>query len=76
MPPSGRIVVARKPRRSRKPVPHKPEPACGPVVRVVKGRAVAKLVDPDAEDRARAGVERLMADPRRATGIKALGRAS
>ena len=32
---SGRIVVARKPRRSRKPLPHKPEPACGAVVRVV-----------------------------------------
>ena len=55
MPTSRRIVVARKPRRSRKPLPHKPEPACGAVVRVVRGKAIAKPVDPEAEERAPGG---------------------
>ena len=67
MVPSSRALWwARKPRRSRKALPHKPAPACGPVVRLVRGKAVTKPVDAEAEERARAGLERLMVDPSRA----------
>jgi hypothetical protein len=36
------------------------------VVRVARGKAIAKPVDPEAEARARAGAERLIGDARRA----------
>lgn len=40
MPKSPIIVRASKQRRGRKPLPHKPEPACGPIVRHVRGTRV------------------------------------
>ena len=66
---SGKIVVARKPRSNssnRKPLPQKPAPACGPIVRQVRGQRVPKPVDPEAEVRGQEMLDRLMADPRRA----------
>jgi hypothetical protein len=39
-------MVARKPRRSRKPLPQKPAPACGPIVRQVRGRRVERPAEP------------------------------
>jgi hypothetical protein len=65
--PTSRIVFARKPRRSRKPLPQKPEPVCGPVVRMARGKAVVPPpADPEADARAKAALDRLMSDARRA----------
>ena len=62
MPKSGSIVVARKPRRARRPLPKQPAPACGPVVRVVRGKAIKPPPDPEADARAGAALDRMMAD--------------
>jgi hypothetical protein len=66
--PTGRIVVvAPKARRSRKPSPAKPAPACGPVVRIIRGKAVVPPRPADFDDKARAeAAERLLDDLRRA----------
>jgi hypothetical protein len=62
-----RIVIARKPRRSRKPLPQKPAPACGPIVRVIHGKRFAPPAESaEAKARADAAFERVMADPRAA----------
>jgi hypothetical protein len=68
MPKSGNIVVARKPRRSPKPLPpRKTPPACGPLVRVIRGKAVERQAeDPASDERARDGLERLLEESRRA----------
>ena len=42
MPKSGNIVMARSPRRTRKPLPQKPAPACRPIVRQVRGKRVQR----------------------------------
>jgi hypothetical protein len=36
------VVVAPKPPRSRKPLPKREPPACGPVVRMIRGKAVER----------------------------------
>lgn len=59
-------MFARNPRRSCKPLLAREAPECGPIVRVVRGKAIAKPVDPEAEARGMEAIERLMADPRRA----------
>lgn len=62
-------VVERRPRRSPEPLARKPEPACGPNRRLVRGKRgpTQELpVDPDAEARGCDAIERLIADPRRA----------
>jgi len=63
MPTPPRIVVARKPRHSRKPLPQKPAPACGPIVRVIDGKRLERAAEPpyDHEVRAGAAADRLFA---------------